>query len=139
MSCRSHTSPWPFCIRGECPPSLRVSFVCESVNADALALFGCLFEPYLSVNQGEQGVVSSYSDITTGLHDRAPLAHQDRAGPHHRAIAALDAQPLAWTVPTVAGATNAFLMGHGCVYASCEAGGCSASGSSSGGGPASPA
>src|SRR5919202_866771 len=112
----------------------------ERIDADALALLRCLFEPYLSVNQGEQGVVASYSDVAAGLDHRAALAHQNRASPHHRAVATFDAEPLTLAVTTVARAADAFLVCHVCIYASsvCRGPGCSVC-CSSGGGPASPA
>ena len=94
----------------------------ERVDADALALSSCLFEPNLSVNQSEQGVIASYSYVAARPNDGAALAHEDRASPHDRAVAAFDAQPLALAIATVARATDAFLVCHGFLCASCLSG-----------------
>src|SRR5947209_12868984 len=121
----------------------------ERVHADALALLRRLFEPYLSVDQGKQGVIASYSNVAAWLDHRAALAHEDRPGPNDRALTAFDAESLALAVTTVARATDAFLMCHVmCLCLLCVSGlgvvsVCQApvrsGSSSSGGGPASPA
>jgi hypothetical protein len=61
-----------------------------------------LFEPYRSVNQGKQRMVPTYSDVAARFYHRAALPHEDRAGLHDRAVAALDAEPLALAIATVA-------------------------------------
>src|SRR5919199_5800116 len=100
-------------------PVFMIFALCpERIDADALALSGCLFEPYLSVNQGEQGVVASYSNVAAGLDHRAALTHEDGAGPPHRAVAAFDAEPLPLAVTPIARAADAFLVCHVCLYAS---------------------
>src|SRR5947209_10480751 len=126
------------------------AFLCpERVHADALALLRRLFEPYLSVDQGEQGVIASYSNVAAWLDHRAALAHEDRPGPNDRALTAFDAESLALAVSTVARATDAFLMCHVmCLCLLCVSGlgvvslcqtPVRSGSSSSGGGPASPA
>ena len=94
----------------------------ERVDADALALSSCLFEPNLSVNQSEQGVIASYSYVAARPNDGAALAHEDRASPHDRAVATFDAQPLALAIATVARATDAFLVCPGFLCAFCLSG-----------------
>src|ERR687886_383216 len=95
------------------PDFMMFSLLCpERVHADALALLRRLFEPYLPVNQGEQGVIASYSNVATWFDDRAALTHEDRAGPNDRAVTAFHAKPLALAVTTVARATDALLMCH---------------------------
>jgi hypothetical protein len=69
----------------------RVLLCYERVHADALALFCRLFEPYLSVNQGKQGVIASYSNVAPRFHDGAALANQNRAGANHRTVTPFDA------------------------------------------------
>src|SRR5260370_41818631 len=91
----------------------RVSFLCsESVHADGLALFGRLFEPNLSVNQGKQCVVPSYSYGAARLDHGAALAHEDRPGADDGPVPSFNPQSLALAVATVARATNAFLVCH---------------------------
>lgn len=65
------------------PAFMAPFFLCfERVDADAFALFSCLFEPYLSVDQRKQRVVAAYSNVAASLDDGAALAHQNRAGAH---------------------------------------------------------
>jgi len=47
------------------------------IDADALALLGCLFEPYLSVDKSKQGVIAAYSNVTSSFDDGTALADQD--------------------------------------------------------------
>src|SRR5437868_1393980 len=84
----------------------------DSVHADAFAFFCRLFEPYLSVYQGEQGVIAAYSNVETSFDHGPALTHEDRASGHDRAFAALDAEALPGTVPAVARATDPLLMCH---------------------------
>src|SRR6266700_4788123 len=82
------------------------------IDADALALLGCLFEPYLYVDKSKQGVIAAYSNITSSFDDGTALANQDRACLDDRTVATLDAESLALAVATVVRATNALFMCH---------------------------
>jgi hypothetical protein len=89
-----------------------LSLSAERVDADALALAGCLFESDFAVDQCKQSVIAAYSDVAAWLDDRPPLAHEDSASADARAIAAFDAESLALGVAAVPRAAHAFLVCH---------------------------
>src|SRR5687767_13975709 len=81
-------------------------------DAYLLAFLGRIAKEHLTVDEGEQRVVSAHPYVLARSDLRAAMADNDRAGPHHLAVAALHAEPLPVAVAAIARATDTFFMSH---------------------------
>jgi hypothetical protein len=88
------------------------------VDVDDLAALA-LAELHGAVDEGEQRVVATDADVLAGVHPRAALADDDRAGGDLRAVEHLDAQALGVGVTTVAGGPAALGLRHLVLLGSC--------------------
>src|ERR1700746_1436165 len=66
----------------------------------------------MAVGCVEQRVVAAPADVVAGVELGAPLADDDRAGAHGRAVEDLDTEPLGGRVTPVAGRGGTILLRH---------------------------
>jgi hypothetical protein len=66
-----------------------------------------------AVSQRKERVVDAHTDMLAGMEASAALANQNGAGEYALPVIALDTQPFALAVTTVAGSPLSLLMCHG--------------------------
>src|SRR6266581_4779952 len=81
-------------------------------DADVLSHAPAILELHESVDQGEQGIVPSQTDVVARLEACAALPNQDRATGDELSAVALHPQALGVAVPAVSRTASGFLMGH---------------------------
>lgn len=90
-----------YCIRGE-----RLL----SVYANLSSTLSDVLELYLAIDQSEQSIVGTTTNVVTGMDVGASLSDDDVAGSYLGAVSGLYAQTLGFTVTTVLGRTYTFFM-----------------------------
>src|SRR6267142_1125542 len=81
-------------------------------DADVLSHAPAILELHESVDQGEQGIVPSQTDVVARLEACAALPNQDRATGDELSAVALHPQALGVAVAAVSRTASGFLMGH---------------------------
>ena len=84
--------------------------VSVSVYADLLLALCGVLETNRAVDQSEQGIIASDTDIGAGTDGGASLPDEDIPRQDSLTVRSLDAEPLGLAVPTVLGGTDALLM-----------------------------
>ena len=82
------------------------------VNRDLLAVLAHALELYLAVNEGEQGIVLTLTNVGTGVDLSSALSDKDVAGQNELTICSLGTKTLGLAIATVLGRTHTFFMCH---------------------------
>ena len=80
------------------------------VNADLLLATSLVLELDLTVDQSEEGVVGTHTDVVAGMNSGASLSDDDIAGDNGLTVGLLNAKSLGLGITTVLGRTHALLM-----------------------------
>ena len=81
-----------------------------SVNANLSSALSNVFELYLAVDESEQGIVGTATNIVAGMNMSASLADDDVACDYRGTICLLYAKTLGFAVTAVLGRTNTLFM-----------------------------
>jgi len=81
-----------------------------SVYANLLLILGLLLELYLTVDQREQSVILTDSNVVTGMNGSSSLSYDDIAGKNSLSVCLLYAKALRLTVTSVLGRTDTLFM-----------------------------
>jgi len=85
--------------------------VCHGINADLLFVFALTFKFDKAINGGKDGIIASQADVVAGVDLGSSLPDYDVAGSNHLTVKLFDSQAFGFAIPTVAGASNPFLVG----------------------------
>ena len=80
------------------------------VNADLLLVLGCVLELNATVDQSEQRVIGTDTDVVAGTDSRASLTNDDVAGKDCLTVSLLYAKALRLAITAVLGGTNTLLV-----------------------------
>jgi len=84
------------------------------LHADELAVARATYlELHLAIGQGEEGVVTSATDVVAGVEARATLPHDDAASSDRLTAEQLHAKAFAFRIATIARTAACFLVSHG--------------------------
>lgn len=81
-----------------------------SVNANLSSALSDVFELNLTIDQSEQSVIGTTTNVVTGMDVGASLSDNDVTGSNLGAVSGLYAQTLRFTVTAVLGRTYTFFM-----------------------------